>query len=102
MNISGNTKDMVKKEIVAVLSGFPEVRKVVLFGSFLTSDNPHDVDIAVFQDSNEGYYLLARKYRKNLRNVARRIPLDVIPVRPNPQNAPFLQEIEKGEVVYER
>ena len=101
MNISGNAKDMVKKEIVAVLSGFPEVRKVVLFGSFVTSDTPHDVDIAVFQDSNEGYYPLARKYRRNLRNVARKIPLDVIPVRPNPQNDPFLKEIEKGEVVYE-
>jgi hypothetical protein len=29
------------------------------------------------------------------------IPLDVIPVRPNPEHELFLREIEKGEVVYE-
>ena len=101
MDISINTKDRVKKEIADVLSVFPEVRKVVLFGSFVTSDTPHDLDIAVFQDSNEGYYPLARKYRRTLRNISRIIPLDVIPVRPNLEHDPFLSEIEKGEVVYE-
>nr|CBX30783.1 hypothetical protein N47_E42950 [uncultured Desulfobacterium sp.] len=99
--MSDKTKEMVKKEIAAGLSGFPEVRKVVVFGSFVTSDMPHDIDIAVFQDSNESYYPLARKYRRILRNVARIIPMDVIPVRPNPEHEPFLKEIEKGEVVYE-
>jgi uncharacterized protein len=101
MNVAGKTKEMLKKEIVAGLSGFPEVRKVVIFGSFVTSDSPHDLDIAVFQDSNEGYYPLARKYRRTLRNLARMIPLDIIPIRPNPEHESFLREIEKGEVVYE-
>lgn len=101
MNMRGGTKETVKKEIAALLSGFPEVRRVVIFGSFVTSDDPHDVDIAVFQDSDENYYPLAMKYRRILRNVARVIPLDVIPVRPNPERSPFMQEIEKGEVVYE-
>ena len=100
MNIADDTKEKVKREIVAVLSGFSEVRRVVIFGSFVTSDNPHDLDIAVFQDSDEGYYPLARKYRRTLRNIARMIPLDVIPVRPNPEQGSFLREIEKGEVVY--
>jgi len=101
MNIAEETKEMVKREIIAGLSGFPEVRRVVIFGSFVTSDEPHDLDIAVFQDSEEGYYPLARKYRRTLRNIARMIPLDVIPVRPNPEQGPFLKEVEKGEVVYE-
>ena len=101
MNIADDTKEKVKREIVAVLSGFSEVRRVVIFGSFVTSDNPHDLDIAVFQDSDEGYYPLARKYRRTLRNIARMIHLDVIPVRPNPEPGPFMKEIEKGEVVYE-
>ena len=101
MNMAGKTKKMVKREIIAGLSGFPEVRRVVIFGSFVTSDDPHDLDIAVFQDSEEGYYALARKYRRTLRNIARMIPLDVIPVRPNPEQGPFLKEIEKGEVIYE-
>ncbi|MDY7030714.1 MAG: nucleotidyltransferase domain-containing protein [Thermodesulfobacteriota bacterium] len=101
MNMAGKTKEMVKREIIAGLSGFPEVRRVVIFGSFVTSDAPHDLDAAVFQDSEEGYYALARKYRRTLRNIARMIPLDVIPVHPNPKQGPFLNEIEKGEVVYE-
>ena len=101
MNLPGGTKETVKKEIAARLSGFPEVRRVVIFGSFVTSDDPRDVDIAVFQDSDENYYPLAMKYRRILRNVARIIPLDVIPVRPNPEQGPFMREIEKGEVVYE-
>lgn len=101
MSISDNKKEMVKNEIIASLSVFPEVRKVVIFGSFVNSETPQDIDIAVFQDSNEGYYPLARKYRRTLRNVARIIPMDVIPIRPNPEHEPFLREIEKGEVVYE-
>lgn len=101
MNMTGETKEKVKREIAAGLSGFSEVRRVVIFGSFVTSDAPRDLDIAVFQDSEEGYYALARKYRRTLRNVSRIIPLDVIPVRPNPGQDPFLKEIEKGEVVYE-
>jgi len=101
VNMPGGTKEIVKKEIAARLAGFPEVRRVVIFGSFVTSDDPHDVDIAVFQNSDESYYPLAMKYRRTLRNVARIIPLDVIPVRPNPQQGPFMKEIEKGEVLYE-
>ncbi len=101
MNISGETKEIMKREIAARLSSFPEVRRIVIFGSFVTSDDPRDLDVAVFQNSNENYYLLAMKYRRTLRNVARTIPLDVIPVRPEPEQGSFMQEIEKGEVLYE-
>ena len=101
MNLAHDTKENVKREIATILSGFSEVRRVVIFGSFVTSENPNDLDIAVFQDSDESYYPLARKYRRTLRNIARIIPLDVIPLRPNPGPGPFLKEIEKGEVIYE-
>jgi len=101
MSLPDGTKEIVKREIAARLSCFPEVRRVVIFGSFVDSDDPHDVDIAVFQDSDEDYYPLALKYRRILRSVAQMIPLDVLPVRPNPEG-PFMREIEKGEVVYER
>ena len=75
--------------------------RVVIFGAFITSNDPHDLDIVVFQDSDETYYPLAMKYRLVLRDVARVTPLDVIPVRPNPERSPSMQEIEKGEVLYE-
>jgi len=102
MNIQAATKEKLKKEIVDRLSEFPEVRKVVIFGSFLDSDDPHDIDIAVYQDSDEGYYPLGMRYRKTLRAVANRIPIDVIPIRRSPEKGSFIREIEKGEVLYER
>ena len=102
MNLQREAKEKLKEEIVAALAKFPEVRSVVVFGSFVTSDDPHDLDIAVFQDSDESYYPLAMKYRRMLRSVARRIPLDVIPIRRNPGEGPFVREIRKGEILYER
>jgi uncharacterized protein len=98
----GETKETLKKEIISRLSEFPEVRRVVIFGSFLNSNEPNDIDIAVFQDSDESYYPLALKYRKNLRTVSNKIPIDVIPIRPNSETGSFMQEIRNGEVLYER
>jgi len=102
VNLKRETKEKLKEEIVAGLAEFPEVWRVVVFGSFVTSDDPHDLDIAVFQDSDESYYPLAMKYRRTLRSVAKRIPLDVIPIRRRAGEGPFMQEIQKGEVLYER
>jgi predicted nucleotidyltransferase len=102
VNLLRETKEKLKEEIVAGLAEFPEVRRVVVFGSFVTSDDPHDLDIAVFQDSDESYYPLAMKYRRTLRSIAKRIPLDVIPIRRSPGQGTFMQEIQKGEVLYER
>jgi uncharacterized protein len=102
MNIKGAAKERLKREIIEQLIEFPEIQKVVVFGSFLFSDEPNDLDIAVFQDSDENYYPLAMKYRKKLRSIANRIPIDVVPIRKNPENATFLKEIENGEILYER
>ena len=85
MNIANETKATLKKEVSVLFSAFPELRRVVIFGSFVNSNDPGDPDIAVFQDSDENYYLLAMKYRRTLRSVAKKIPLDVIPIRRNPE-----------------
>ena len=45
-----------------------EVCRIVVFGSFVNSDNPHDMDVAVFQDSDEKYLPLAMKYRRKTRD----------------------------------
>jgi len=95
-------KEEVKREVAACLHQEKEVRKVVIFGSFLTSATPNDLDVAIFQDSHETYLPLAMKYRQPLRPIAGQIPIDVIPVRASGASGPFLAEIEKGEVVYER
>ena len=95
-------KEAIKKDVVGCLAGAKEIRRIIVFGSFLTSDAPNDIDVAVFRESKTPYLELAMKYRKMLRPVYRKIAVDVIPVRPEPEHTSFLGEIEAGEVVYER
>jgi uncharacterized protein len=94
-------KRALKDELVACLRGEREVRRIVVFGSFVRSNDPNDMDVAIFQDSGAGYLELAMKYRRMMRSLARRIPLDVIPLKAGVKDGVFLAEIAKGEVVYE-
>jgi len=100
--ISENEKQNLKRELVGCLKTEKEVRRIVIFGSFLNSTNPHDLDVAVFQDSNEQYLPLAMKYRKRTRGIARNIPLDIIPIRSDATTGFLIDEIRRGEVIYER
>ena len=100
--LSEKQKYQIKKELVSCLSSFEEVQKIVIFGSFITSDDPHDIDVAVFQKSGEKYLPLAMKYRRQTRAIAERIPLDIFPVRNDVEGHFFISDIESGEVVYER
>jgi len=65
---------------VRCLAGAEEIKKIVVFGSFLTSDDPNDIDVAIFQGSKSTYLDLAMKYRKMLHPVLRKIAVDVIPI----------------------
>ena len=49
---------------MACLSVAKEIRKVLIFGSFLNNPNSQDLDVAIFQDSEETYLPLALKYRR--------------------------------------
>lgn len=102
MILTAKEKKILKRQVADLLSSEAEVRRIVVFGSFLESSNPNDLDIAVFQESEEAYLPLALKYRRKLAPVAEKIPIDVIPVRPRPVPGTFLKEIERGEVIYER
>jgi predicted nucleotidyltransferase len=97
-----NEKQELKNQLVACLKRDKDIRKVVIFGSFVTSDEPCDMDVAVFQESREGYLKLSMKYRKLTRPVSNRIPVDIFPIRADAGNASILTEIDNGEVVYER
>jgi len=101
MTVSNAQKENIKSQIRDLLSKEQEIQKIVLFGSFINSNNPNDIDIAVFQDSNEKYLPLSLKYRKLVREISRILPVDVIPLKTNAQGA-FLNEIETGEIIYER
>ncbi len=102
MKLSLQEKDSIKRELVNSLKGEKEIDKVLIFGSFTSSDNPNDIDIIIFQNSNEPYLPLALKYRKRTREVARKIPLDIIPVVSTATLDSFPFDIRHGEIIYEK
>lgn len=95
-------KQALINELVACLKGNMNISKIVIFGSFVTSDNPRDMDVAIFQESTDGYLKLSMEYRKLARPVSNKIPIDIFPIRMDAEKASILSEIENGEVVYER
>ncbi len=95
-------KQSLKQQLVGLLENGREVCRIVIFGSFLSSNDPQDIDIAIFQDSDEKYLPLAMKYRRKTREIARRIPLDILPLKAGVQGEVFIDEIERGEIIYER
>lgn len=100
--MTAQSKEELKRKIINSLKSEKEISKIVLFGSFLSSDTPHDVDVAIFQDSDESYLNLAMKYRKRTRHISKEIPLDIIPLKTGSSPTVFLREIESGEIVYEK
>jgi len=100
--VTPEQKQELKRALVASLKAEKGIQKVVVFGSFLTSNDPIDMDVAVFQDSAEGYVKLAMRYRKLTRAISKKIPVDIFPVRPDAETNSMLTEIGYGEVVYER
>lgn len=103
MKLTRKTRNILKKEIKESLISEKEIQKIILFGSFLKSNDPKDIDIAIIQNSDDPYITLAMKYRKLTRNISKKIPLDIIPIKFNPTyNNWFISEIENGELIYER
>jgi predicted nucleotidyltransferase len=95
-------KGSLKQRLIGSLKKEREVCRIVVFGSFVNSDNPHDMDVAVFQNSDEKYLPLAMRYRRKTRDIARMIPMDILPLKAGVQGEIFMDEIERGEVIYER
>jgi predicted nucleotidyltransferase len=102
MNLSNFEKENIKKRIVEKLQLQTEIDKIVIFGSFLKDNNPNDIDIAIFQNSKDNYLDLSLKYRKAVREISKRIPIDIIPILTDKSNDFILDEIGSGEVIYER
>lgn len=100
--LTQSQKDYLKKQLVSCLASEKEVCKIVIFGSFLESSEPHDIDVAIFQESNEKYLPLAMKYREKIRALAHIIPIDIIPLKAEADGGFFMDEITQGEIIYER
>lgn len=79
-----------------------EIDKIIVFGSFINSETPNDIDLAIFQNSKDDYLTLSMKYRKMIRDISREIPIEVVPIISGRSNDFIMNEIETGEVIYER
>jgi uncharacterized protein len=96
-------KLQIRQQLQSAFVDDSKVEKIIVFGSFVTSDTPHDLDLAVFCHSSDDYLTLALALRKKLRNISSIIPIDLVPIAmPYDPSAAFMQEINKGEVVYEK
>ena len=96
-------KEQLKRDLATALADDISVENVVVFGSFICSEEPHDLDIAVFCNSTADYLTLALAYRRKLREIACIIPLDVLPIPlPCDSDSLFFREINKGEIIYEK
>jgi len=102
MVLVAKAKDSIKDKIVDSLKDEKEITKIIIFGSFLHSENPNDIDIAIFQNSDKSYLTLALRYRKLTRDISKIIPLDIIPVKSNVSDNYFLSEVNAGELIYEK
>jgi predicted nucleotidyltransferase len=102
MYLSIDMKENIIEFIQSKLLKFSEINKIVLFGSFPKSQNPNDIDIAIIQNSKDNYLTLSLKYRKALRELSKKIPLDIVPIKNSIINSSFLDEINQGYVIYER
>lgn len=102
MKLSDEKRQIIKEELIQSLRMDSEIQRVVVFGSFLNSNQPNDIDIAIFQTSEEKYLPLAMKYRGRLDHLASEIALDVIPIKADAKPNALLEEIAKGEILYER
>jgi len=102
MYLSEFDKNKIKKEIIFSLKSQNEIEKLIIFGSFLNDENPNDIDLAIIQNADEDYLTLALKYRKMLRNISKKIPIDVIPIKSESKSDFVIGEIESGEIIYEK
>lgn len=102
MKLTESQKKEIKSELVKCLRSEFEISKIIVFGSFLTSKSPEDLDVAVFLNSTENYYSLVPRLRSKIRHIISKIPVDLIPVQENIAESFFLSEINAGELIYER
>ena len=102
MHLTQASKEKIKNNVLKELSTDKSIKKIVVFGSFVNSNEPDDMDLAIFSESDGDYLTLAMEYRRKLRNIAREIPIDVIPIKVPCDEFSFIREINNGEVIYEK
>lgn len=102
MHLNKAEKDRIKGEVLKGLSFDESIRKIIVFGSFVKSNEPRDLELAIISVSDKNYLSLALEYRRKLRGVAKETPIDLIPIRIPYEEIAFMKENNSGEVIYEK
>ena len=104
MTITDQEKKRIKQLLVNDLKDISAIQKIIIFGSFLHSNTPNDLDLAIIDNSNQDYLSLALSYRKKIRNITEIIPVDLIPIHSINQEPTTPMEIAilNGETIYEK
>ena len=92
----------ITQYLVEAMKDDPEIRQIIVFGSFFCSENPGDVDVAVRGTFHRGYLETALRLKKKVRHIAKILPVDIVPIQEDAPHNAFMQEIRKGTVIYER
>jgi predicted nucleotidyltransferase len=95
------SKYQIKQAIVDAMKAETDVHKIIIFGSFLRSETPNDIDVAVVGNFNQGYLDAALRLRQHVRHIAKILPVDIVPIQENAPPNSFVQDILDGEVIYE-
>jgi len=95
-------KVAIKGEIASKLAGLDYIEKIIVFGSFVNSELPADIDIAIFTSNSDNYLTQAMLFRKLLRDLHTNLPLDILPIRNDAASSFLSNEVYKGEVIYEK
>lgn len=72
MKFTFEQKEQIKQQILSCLISQREISKILIFGSFNSLEEPNDIDVAIFQDSEDSYLKLAMKYRKLTKEISKK------------------------------
>lgn len=79
MLITNEEKNKITDMIAEKISG-PEVKKLILFGSFVESANPNEINLAIISEENLDYISKVAKYRKKIKDLSKKIPVQIFPL----------------------
>jgi predicted nucleotidyltransferase len=100
MKFDAASKERIYATLADHFRKYPEIKRVIVFGSFVSQEDPNDLDLAVFSENTEDYLVIALRLRRQLRALHLPLPVDLIPIHCQAEPSLFLSSIEEGKVVY--
>lgn len=96
-------KGKILDDLKSTLSPDKSIEKIIIFGSFMKAENPHDIDVALISSSRENYLTIVMRYKKMLRPLSKKISIDIVPLTDKSDKESFFyKEIISGRVIYEK